>query len=201
QKIAFMTSLHEVSIYDHQTKTKVDNVHLTTEIEPSVLAMSDVYIAVGFNNRALYYRIQSIEEVIKASEHDYLSTITELQINSQYAAAFMNGRIQLNMIEESEKHSEERHAIMFPLADTNDGKILCYCLTKDYLIYGTDKGILSIQRLFSENFGTSVAFIDQKGDGYLYNVFFENPNTIQIPNLPSGTKSIIWETSLDNEVY
>jgi hypothetical protein len=23
QKIAFMTSLHEVSIYDHQTKTKV----------------------------------------------------------------------------------------------------------------------------------------------------------------------------------
>ncbi|CAF4287272.1 unnamed protein product, partial [Adineta steineri] len=196
----------------------VDNVHLTTEIEPSVLAMSDVYIAVGFNNRALYYRIQSIEEVIKASEHDYLSTITELQINSQYAAAFMNGRIQLHMIEESEKHSEERHAIMFPLADTNDGKILCYCLTKDYLIYGTDKGILSffhidewhvvnkfdkhktgIQRLFSENFGTSVAFIDQKGDGYLYNVFFENPNTIQIPNLPSGTKSILWETSLDNE--
>ncbi|CAF3582253.1 unnamed protein product [Adineta steineri] len=218
QKIAFMTSLHEVSIYDHQTKTKVDNVHLTTEIEPSVLAMSDVYIAVGFNNRALYYRIQSIEEVIKASEHDYLSTITELQINSQYAAAFMNGRIQLHMIEESEKHSEERHAIMFPLADTNDGKILCYCLTKDYLIYGTDKGILSffhidewhvvnkfdkhktgIQRLFTENFGTSVAFIDQKGDGYLYNVFFENPNTIQIPNLPSGTKSILWETSLDNE--
>jgi hypothetical protein len=60
--------------------------------------MSDVYIAVGFNNRALYYRIQSVEEVIKASEHDYLSTITELQINSQYAAAFMSGRIQLHMV-------------------------------------------------------------------------------------------------------
>lgn len=83
QKIAFMTSLCEVSIYDHQTKTKVfkkkifksrkrffffflkiDNVHLTTEIEPSVLAMSDIYIAVGFNNRALYYRIQSIEGLV-----------------------------------------------------------------------------------------------------------------------------------------
>jgi hypothetical protein len=44
---------------------KIDNVHLTTEIEPSVLAMSDVYIAVGFNNRALYYRIQSIEGEIR----------------------------------------------------------------------------------------------------------------------------------------
>ncbi len=39
-----------------------------------------------------------IIEVIKASEHDYLSTISELQINSQYAAAFMNGRIQLHMV-------------------------------------------------------------------------------------------------------
>ncbi len=37
-------------------------------------------------------------EVIKASEHDYLSTITELQINSQYAGAFMSGRIQLHMV-------------------------------------------------------------------------------------------------------
>ncbi|CAF1526281.1 unnamed protein product [Didymodactylos carnosus] len=63
QKIAYMASLCEVSIYDHQTKTKIDNVNLTTEIEPSVLAMSDVYIAVGFNNRALYYRIQSVEGI------------------------------------------------------------------------------------------------------------------------------------------
>ena len=27
---------------------------------------------------------------------------------------------------------------MFPLADANDGKIVCYTLTKDFLIYGTD---------------------------------------------------------------
>ena len=32
---------------------QIDDVRLTTEIEPSVLAMSDIYIAVGFNNRAL----------------------------------------------------------------------------------------------------------------------------------------------------
>lgn len=76
--------------------------------------MSDVYIAVGFNNHALYYRIHSVEgqsieafvkkleslclEVIKASEHDYLSSITELQINSQYAAAFLSGRLQLHAV-------------------------------------------------------------------------------------------------------
>ena len=37
-------------------------------------------------------------EVSKVSEHDYLSTITELQINAQYAAALMNGRLQLHMV-------------------------------------------------------------------------------------------------------
>ena len=63
-----------------------------------------------------------------------------------------------------------------------------------------DKHKTSIQKLFAENFGTSIAFIDQKGDGYLYNVFFEHPNIIQIPNFPSGTRSILWETSLENEV-
>ncbi len=33
-----------------------------------------------------------------------------------------------------------------------------------------DKHKTSIQKLFAENFGTSIIFIDQKGDGYLYNV-------------------------------
>lgn len=33
-----------------------------------------------------------------------------------------------------------------------------------------DKHKTSIQKLFPENFGTSIALIDQKGDGYLYNV-------------------------------
>ena len=37
-------------------------------------------------------------EVIKTSEHDYLSSITELQINSQYAAAFLSGRLQLHAV-------------------------------------------------------------------------------------------------------
>jgi hypothetical protein len=27
---------------------------------------------------------------------------------------------------------------MFPLPETTDGKIVCYTLTKDFLIYGTD---------------------------------------------------------------
>lgn len=81
-----------------------------------------------------------------------------------------------------------------------------------------DKHKVNIARIFPENFGTSIAFIDQKGDGYLYNVvsrfpsppfppspigshfqFFEH-HIIQIPDLPSGTKSILWETNPENEV-
>ena len=48
--------------------------------------------------------------MIKASEHDYLSTISELQINSQYAAAFMGERLQLHMVRKTpfEFFSEEK---------------------------------------------------------------------------------------------
>lgn len=37
-------------------------------------------------------------EVIKASEHDYIAMINELQINSQYAAALMGNRVHLHMV-------------------------------------------------------------------------------------------------------
>ena len=229
---------------------QIDNVHLTTEIEPSVLAMSDVYIAVGFNNRALYYRIQSIEgngrEELERSLQSIVSSRSDQSLGtwlsqfdqrvtdqlaircglSQWSPSIAHGQRSSSVaqflwalrlqIEESDQRSEERQSILFPLPDSNDGRIICFSLTKEFLIFATDvrdasswsewarssaafqKGVLnffyiedwklvnkfdkhkvSIQKLFPENFGTSVAFIDQKGDGYLYNVV--SPPTRPLP--------------------
>jgi WD repeat-containing protein 19 len=38
----------------------------------------------------------------------------------------------------------------------------------------------------------SVAFIDDKSEGYIYNPV--NSNTVKIPNLPSTIQGIVWET-------
>jgi WD repeat-containing protein 19 len=37
----------------------------------------------------------------------------------------------------------------------------------------------------------SVAFIDDKSEGYIYNPV--NSNVVKIPNLPSTTLGIVWE--------
>ena len=38
----------------------------------------------------------------------------------------------------------------------------------------------------------SVAFIDDKSEGYIYNPV--NSNTVKIPNLPATIQGIVWET-------
>lgn len=58
-RIAFMTSLKEISIYDHLSKTKTDPLNLSIHIEPTFVALSYNHLAVGFNNRAWFYGIQN----------------------------------------------------------------------------------------------------------------------------------------------
>ena len=61
-KIAYMTSLKEISIYDHLSKTKTDPLNLAIHIEPTFIALSSTNLAVGFNNRAWFYALQNESE-------------------------------------------------------------------------------------------------------------------------------------------
>ena len=77
-----MTSLKEISIYDHLSKTKVKNLNpktyvlisfwrfillgsqsdplnLAINIEPTFIALSYSHLAVGFNNRAWFYALRN----------------------------------------------------------------------------------------------------------------------------------------------
>lgn len=58
-KIAYMTSLKEISIYDHLSKAKSDPLNLAIHIEPTFIALSSTNLAVGFNNRAWFYALQT----------------------------------------------------------------------------------------------------------------------------------------------
>ena len=51
---------------------------------------------------------------------------------------------------------------------------------------------IAIKKIFAEPYGMSVAFIDDKSEGYIYNPV--NSNIIKIPNLPATTQGIVWET-------
>jgi WD repeat-containing protein 19 len=54
--------------------------------------------------------------------------------------------------------------------------------------YKHDTGI---KKIFPEPYGMSVAFMDDKSEGFIFNPI--NGNMIKIPNLPSTIKGIVWE--------
>ena len=61
-RIAYMTSLKEISIYDHLSKIKnlkSDSLNLAIHIEPTFIALSSNHLAVGFNNRAWFYGLHN----------------------------------------------------------------------------------------------------------------------------------------------
>ena len=58
-RIAYMTSLKEISIYDHLSKLKTDSLNLSIHIEPTFIALSASHLAVGFNNRARFYGLHN----------------------------------------------------------------------------------------------------------------------------------------------
>lgn len=212
--------------------------------------MSDNYIAVGFSQRVLYYRIQSVEGLIfvrrKAREFSSVfvfvrclkqkwsklqnmitspwltncrSTLSTPQLwwetefictwfeeflmktsTGRKCFAFIRSKSPMNKAKKANRLFSRRptwtmaeslvvpwrkifssmeltfvstrilrlkHLIAFSL---QKGTIVFFHIEEWKVVSKFDKHKVSIQRLFPETFGTSLALIDQKGDGFVYNV-------------------------------
>ncbi|OXB83779.1 UNVERIFIED_CONTAM: hypothetical protein H355_002991, partial [Colinus virginianus] len=140
-RIAYLTSLLEVTIANHVDRELP--VTVAVEVEPSFIAIGVYHLAVGMNNRAWFYLLGE-SNVKKLKDAEYLGTVASMHLNSDYAAALFEGKVQLHMIEsEGLDAQEERETRLFP-ADDDKYRILCHALTGDFLIYGTDVSIISV---------------------------------------------------------
>uniref|UniRef100_A0A8C2YFK5 WD repeat-containing protein 19 n=1 Tax=Coturnix japonica TaxID=93934 RepID=A0A8C2YFK5_COTJA len=214
-RIAYLTSLLEVTIVNH-----VENelpVTVSVEVEPSFIAVGVYHLAVGMNNRAWFYLLGE-NNVKKLKDAEYLGTVASMHLNSDYAAALFEGKVQLHMIEsEGLDAQEERETRLFP-ADDDKYRILCHALTGDFLIYGTDTGVIhyfyiedwqyvneyrhpvSVRKIFPDPNGTRLAFIDEKSDGFVYCPV--NDRIYEIPNFSPTIKGILWENwPMDKGVF
>ncbi|XP_035492016.2 WD repeat-containing protein 19 isoform X2 [Scophthalmus maximus] len=138
-RLAYLTSLLEVTV-----SNQVDGetpVAIEVDVEPTFIAVGPYHVAVGMNNRAWFYAFVDLEPGFKKlKEFEYLGTIARMCLNSDYAAALFEGKVQLHMIE-SKDHEERKQMKLFP-DDDRQGRILCHALTADFLYYGTDSGVL-----------------------------------------------------------
>ncbi|NXO83768.1 WDR19 protein, partial [Sitta europaea] len=214
-RIAYLTSLLEVTIANH-VESELP-VTVSVEVEPSFVAVGAYHLAVGMNNRAWFYAFGE-NNVKKLKDVEYLGTVASMHLNSDYAAALFEGKVQLHMIEsEGLGAQEERETRLFP-ADDDKYRILCHALTSDFLIYGTDTGVIhyfyiedwqyvneyrhpvSVRKVFPDPNGTRMAFIDDKSDGFVYCPV--NDRVYEIPDFSPTIMGILWENwPMDKGVF
>uniref|UniRef100_A0A8C3Y0S9 WD repeat domain 19 n=1 Tax=Catharus ustulatus TaxID=91951 RepID=A0A8C3Y0S9_CATUS len=93
-RIAYLTSLLEVTIANH-VESELP-VTVSVEVEPSFVAIGVYHLAVGMNNRAWFYALGE-NNVKKLKDVEYLGTVASMRLNSDYAAALFEGKVQLHM--------------------------------------------------------------------------------------------------------
>ncbi|XP_040191059.1 WD repeat-containing protein 19 [Rana temporaria] len=214
-KIAYLTSLLEVTVCN-LVEGELP-ITVSVEVEPNFVAVGSYHVAVGMNNRAWFYALTE-NGVEKLKDMEYLGTVASMSLNSDYAAALFEGKVQLHMIEgESLEAQEERETRLFPSADEKY-RILCHSLTGDFLIYGTNTGLVkyfyiedwqyvneyrhpvSIRKIFPDASGTRLVLIDEKSEGFVYCP--QNDNLYEIPNFSPTIKGILWENwAMDKGVF
>ena len=75
---------------------------------------------------------------------------------------------------------------------------MCHFCVDEWQVVNKYKHDTGIKKVFAEPHGMSVAFIDDKSEGFIFNPI--NGNMIKIPNLPSTTTGIVWETYQSEKV-
>nr|XP_045017612.1 WD repeat-containing protein 19 isoform X2 [Jaculus jaculus] len=214
-KIAYLTSLLEVTVAN--LIEGEPPITVAVDVEPNFIAVGFYHLAVGMNNRAWFY-ILGENAVRKLKDVEYLGTVVSICLYSEYAAALFEGKVQLHLIEnELLDAQEERETRLFPGVD-DKFRILCHALTSDFLIYGTDTGVIQyfyiedwqfvndyrhpvgVKKIFPDPNGTRLVFIDEKSDGFVYCP--ANDATYEIPDFSPTIKGVLWENwPLDSSVF
>nr|XP_020479849.1 WD repeat-containing protein 19 isoform X2 [Monopterus albus] len=207
-RLAYLTSQLEVTVSNQVERESP--VTIEVEVEPTFIAVGPYHVAVGMNNRAWFYEIVDQEPGFnKLKDIEYLGTIASMRLNSDYAAALFEGKVQLHMIEGRDLE-EKKQMKLFP-DDDRKGRILCHALTADFLYYSTDAGnvmcvlledwetvssyshSVGVRKVFPDLNGTRLVFIDDKSCGFLLSPANATDSCFELPNFSPTIKGVLWD--------
>ncbi|XP_025602592.2 WD repeat-containing protein 19 isoform X2 [Athalia rosae] len=214
-RIAILTSLTEVIVYLYTLdKNKPTPQTIDTVIEPSVMAVGPLHLAVALNNRVLFWDLIKFNHDHPVHfERDYLGTVESICLNQTFVSVLFDGKLQLHTIEtDQDPSSDGSESKIFPQPNALDTKITCHILSPDFLVYGNDMGHIlyfnleafeqstelthsnGIKRIYLDANGTQLCFIDDKSDTYIFDPI--NENTIQIVDCPNSIEGVIWDQNI-----
>ncbi|XP_077544266.1 intraflagellar transport protein Oseg6 [Haemaphysalis longicornis] len=211
-RYAYLTSLTEVTV----ASVTEPELHMAVkvDIEPGFIALGPFHLVVGMNNRAWFYALGD-KSMVPLHDREYLGTVRSMKLNGDYAAALFDGKLQLQLIEMENSDLEERESKLFPDSKTHGQvKILCHTVTEEFVIYGTDTGLIEffffedwtiinryrhsagIRQLHLDPSNTRLIVLDDRSQGFVYNPV--NDHVTDIANIPSAAKGVFWDQHLDN---
>ncbi|CAG2108726.1 unnamed protein product [Medioppia subpectinata] len=225
-RLAFLSSLLEVTVFNVQEDLSDSVVILRIDVEPSLVAVGPYHAAVAMNNRVWFYNLTASESTELLREREYVGIVKCLKLNGDYAAAlFTNGTIHLHLIENELNSSdyESRDLKSFPDgagSAVGNGKITTLCLTNDFLIFATDLGSIEffmledwamvgvyrhttgIKMISANVNGIRVAIIDDRNDAFIYNSVTDVMTQLSQNDFPTNPRTILWESwPLDKGVF
>lgn len=187
-------------------------------VEPVAVGVGPYHAACALNNSVWFYTIDDNGSMmmLPGQPRSCIGSVRSLHLSADYCAALCDGRLHLQMIE-NEHGDGSRDSRLFP-EKAKEEKITCAALRGGLCIYGTETGglhyffiddwayvnefrhVAGIRFICPDANGTRLLFVDEKGDGYLYNPV--NDGVLEIPNMPLGAKGMLWdEKPADQPVF
>uniref|UniRef100_A0A9J2PQJ5 Anaphase-promoting complex subunit 4 WD40 domain-containing protein n=1 Tax=Ascaris lumbricoides TaxID=6252 RepID=A0A9J2PQJ5_ASCLU len=217
--IAILSSPTEVTVLRESEKTPLAT--FPVKLEPSVIAVGPLHVAISMNNRAWFYELHRDGSAEMVCEFEYMSTVNAMQINYEYAVAKLDGRAQLHKMRNRQgAYDSEESGIMFPDSEHNNARLQDIGLTDNFFIYCTDGGhlhyfsledgsyvneyrhIAGIRMIFPEPDGIRLCFFDERLDAYIYSPVDDALS--KVPDIESTAHftSCLWENfTVDRDTF
>ncbi|CAD5215524.1 unnamed protein product [Bursaphelenchus okinawaensis] len=205
-RVALLSSLTEVSIYEDSTST--NPYAFNAKLEPSVLAIGYRHIAVVFNNRVWYYEYKG-NNVSFLIEEEYITTVKKVKINKEYVMVVMDQSVQIHLIIKNEDNTNSKK---FPEDTKDNERVLHADLMDKFFVFATDKNRLRyfslsdwgysadyrhsrrITSVYGEPNGIRTVFFDDNYDAYLYHPSDDEAYPFHDSQTNYRFKSCFWES-------
>eukprot|EP00397_Hematodinium_sp_SG-2012_P002124 GEMP01002130.1.p1 GENE.GEMP01002130.1~~GEMP01002130.1.p1 ORF type:complete len:1334 (+),score=291.61 GEMP01002130.1:56-4057(+) len=208
-RLCYLTSLRELTILD--CKPNGAKFTLTTDVEPTFVALGPLHCAAGMNNRVWFYSAHDLDTRL-VNEQEYVGTVETVSLNDTMAAIQIDGRVYIHAIDPGGGLGTQ----IFPRQEEERGVVTCSLIQGDFLIYANNLGSLmyysltdnaevngwkhtdGIRRIFPNQTSTRVVIVDTRGKAMVYSPI--NDECVVIEDFPTTAEKVLWD-STDRSIF
>ena len=203
----YLTSLLELSVCSALPQDNFAPLAIRIAMEPTFVALGPEHAALGMNNH-VYFHSLTERGCPMVNEREYLGTVESVKLNRDYVAVLTEGRVHLQPLGGENMEAASR---IFPEDGQQD--VACVALTKEFLIYATRRGTIvyfylpdlvqtcefrherAVLRLFPNELGTRLVFLDADGQALVYNPVSEQAYPVPRPGSSSSVSTVMWDSA------